>query len=117
MTPTLDNMLMSVVLTKVSEPVESQENECLLYRRWRLNIRLMSPKPWDEVNQILFHISNTPMDLVTFCRKNEIAVEPYSPIAYGVILNQTEIKEMADKYDVRWKIVGEWAGYHGWRNR
>lgn len=57
------------------------------------------------------------MDLVTFCRKNEIAVEPYSPMAYGVILNQTEIKEMADKYGVRWKIVGEWAGYHGWRNR
>lgn len=47
------------------------------------------------------------MDLVTFCRKNEIAVEPHSPIAYGVILNQTEIKEMADKYGVRWKIVGE----------
>lgn len=38
-------------------------------------------------------------------------------MAYGVILNQTEIKEMADKYGVRWKIVGEWAGYHGWRNR
>lgn len=48
-----------------------------------------------------------PMELVTFCRKNEIAVEPYSPIAYGVILDQTEIKEMADKYGVRWKTVGE----------
>lgn len=52
------------------------------------------------VNQILLHISNTPMELVEYCQKNDILVEAYSPIAHGVILNQPEIKKMADKYGV-----------------
>ena len=43
------------------------------------------------VNQILLHISNTPMELVEYCQKNSIVVEAYSPIAHGKILNQPEI--------------------------
>lgn len=52
------------------------------------------------VNQILLHISNTPAELIDYCQKNDIVVEAYSPIAHGVILNQPEIKAMADKYGV-----------------
>lgn len=52
------------------------------------------------VNQILCHISNTPLDLIEYCRKNDIVVEAYSPIAHGEILKQEEIKAMADKYGV-----------------
>lgn len=52
------------------------------------------------VNQILLHISNTPLELVEFCKKNSIAVEAYSPIAHGEILNQPEIKKIAEKYGV-----------------
>ena len=52
------------------------------------------------VNQILLHISNTPLELVEYCQKNGIAVEAYSPIAHGEILNQPQIKEMADKYGI-----------------
>ena len=52
------------------------------------------------VNQILLHISNTPLELVEFCQKNGIVVEAYSPIAHGVILNQPGIKAMAEKYGV-----------------
>lgn len=52
------------------------------------------------VNQILLHISNTPLELVEYCQKNDIAVEAYSPIAHGEILNQPEIKAIADKYNV-----------------
>ena len=52
------------------------------------------------VNQILLHISNTPLELVEFCQKNGIVVEAYSPIAHGVILNQPEIKAIAEKYGV-----------------
>lgn len=52
------------------------------------------------VNQILLHISNTPLELVKYCQKNDIAVEAYSPIAHGEILNQPEIKAIADKYGV-----------------
>ena len=52
------------------------------------------------VNQILLHISNTPTELVEYCRKNGIAVEAYSPIAHGEILDQPEIAAMAQKYGV-----------------
>ncbi len=37
------------------------------------------------VNQILLHISNTPLELVEYCQKNGITVEAYSPIAHGEI--------------------------------
>ena len=52
------------------------------------------------VNQILLHISNTPLELVEFCQKNDIVVEAYSPIAHGEILHQPEIEAMAQKYGV-----------------
>ena len=52
------------------------------------------------VNQILLHISNTPLKLVEFCQKNGIVVEAYSPIAHGEILHQPEIAAMAAKYGV-----------------
>ena len=50
-----------------------------------------SPQPWVEVNQVLCHISNTPLELMKFCRKNDIAIEAYSQIAHGEILNQPEM--------------------------
>lgn len=52
------------------------------------------------VNQVLLHISNTPIELVEYCQKNGIVIEAYSPIAHGEILNQPEIKAVADKYGV-----------------
>lgn len=52
------------------------------------------------VNQILCHISNTPLELVEYCQKNGIAVEAYSPIAHGEILHQPQIQAMAEKYGV-----------------
>ncbi|MFB5677642.1 aldo/keto reductase [Paenibacillus terreus] len=35
-----------------------------------------------------------------FCQKNDILVEAYSPIAHGAILENTEVKAIADKYGV-----------------
>lgn len=52
------------------------------------------------VNQILAHISNTPLELMEFCRKNDILVEAYSPIAHGKVLENKEIIAMAEKYGV-----------------
>ncbi len=52
------------------------------------------------VNQILCHISNTPLELMEYCKKQGIVVEAYSPITHGEILNQPQIKAMADKYGV-----------------
>ena len=65
-----------------------------------LNSLMETCKIKPMVNQILLHISNTPLELVEFCQKNGIAVEAYSPIAHGEILYQPEIAAMARKYGV-----------------
>jgi len=52
------------------------------------------------VNQILAHISNTPLELIEFCQKNNIVVEAYSPIAHGEILKNKDIDSIAKKYNV-----------------
>lgn len=52
------------------------------------------------VNQILAHIGNTPFDLIDYARSKDIFVEAYSPVAHGALLNNTEIKFLADKYAV-----------------
>lgn len=52
------------------------------------------------VNQILLHISNTPLELVEYCQDKDIIVEAYSPIAHGEILHQREIAVIAEKYGV-----------------
>ncbi|WP_240419969.1 aldo/keto reductase [Paenibacillus periandrae] len=61
---------------------------------------LASCKIKPMVNQILAHVSNTPLELIEFCQKNDILVEAYSPIAHGAILDHTEVKVIADKNGV-----------------
>lgn len=57
-------------------------------------------KIFPAVNQILAHISNTPLKLIEYCKNKDILVEAYSPIAHGEALKNKTIKEMADKYNV-----------------
>ncbi len=52
------------------------------------------------VNQILAHISNTPLKLIDYCENKNILVEAYSPIAHGEILENESIIKMAEKYKV-----------------
>lgn len=52
------------------------------------------------VNQILAHISNTPMDLIQYCNDKDILVEAYSPIGHGELFKNKEVTEMAEKYNV-----------------
>ncbi|MCA0922874.1 aldo/keto reductase [Pseudooceanicola nanhaiensis] len=52
------------------------------------------------VNQILAHVSNTPFELIDYTTANGLLVEAYSPIAHGKILDNAEIKAMADTYGV-----------------
>ena len=54
------------------------------------------------VNQILLHISNTPLELVEYCQKNGIAVEAYSPIGHGEILHEPEIEALYPLYLTAW---------------
>lgn len=57
-----------------------------------------SVKP--AVNQLLTHIGNTSFELLKQAQENNILVEAYSPVAHGEILQNKQIKQMADKYQV-----------------
>lgn len=52
------------------------------------------------VNQVLCHISNTPLQLIEDCRARGIVMEAYSPVAHGEALKNPEIAAMAEKYGV-----------------
>lgn len=52
------------------------------------------------VNQILCHVSNTDFDLIKYCKDNNIVVEAYSPIGHGELLNNPQLKLIANKYHV-----------------
>ncbi|MFF9815184.1 aldo/keto reductase [Streptomyces sp. NPDC014006] len=53
-----------------------------------------------HVNQLLVHAGNTPSDLLAYCEDKQILVEAYSPIAHGAIMENAEVKAMAEKYGV-----------------
>ncbi|EAR07598.1 aldo/keto reductase [Reinekea blandensis] len=52
------------------------------------------------VNQILAHIGNTPDDLIRYTQAQGILVEAYSPIGHGAILENPDIKAVAERYGV-----------------
>ena len=52
------------------------------------------------VNQVLCHISNSPLELIDYCQKKGIVMEAYSPVAHGEALKNEKIAEMAKKYGV-----------------
>ena len=52
------------------------------------------------VDQVLCHISNTPLSLMKYCRDNDILVEAYAPVAHGEALKNPAIGAMAEKYKV-----------------
>lgn len=52
------------------------------------------------VNQVLSHITNTPLNLIKYCEGKGIQMEAYSPVAHGVALRNAEIGKIAEKYGV-----------------
>ena len=52
------------------------------------------------VNQVLCHISNTPLELIDSCQGKGIVMEAYSPVAHGEALKIPAIAKMAEKYGV-----------------
>ncbi len=61
-------------------------------------LKSCSVKPM--VNQILAHISNTPKELIQYCKEKNILVEAYSPIGHGELLKNRDVAAIAEKYDV-----------------
>ena len=52
------------------------------------------------VDQVLCHISNTPLSLIEYCRDKDILVEAYAPVAHGEAMKNLAIGTMAEKYKV-----------------
>ena len=52
------------------------------------------------VNQVLCHISNSPIELIDYCQSKGIVMEAYSPVAHGEALKNEKIAERAKKYGV-----------------
>ena len=52
------------------------------------------------VNQVLCHISNTPLNLIDYCQNKGIVMEAYSPVAHGEAMKNPAIRTMAEKYGV-----------------
>ena len=52
------------------------------------------------VNQVLCHISNTPLELIEYCQSKGIVMEAYSPVAHGEAWRIPAIAQMAEKYGV-----------------
>jgi diketogulonate reductase-like aldo/keto reductase len=50
------------------------------------------------VNQIRFFIGNTQQEVVDFCRRDDIPVTAYSPLATGKILHHPDIRAVAERY-------------------
>ncbi len=53
-----------------------------------------------HVNQLLVHAGNTPSELLAYCEGEQILVEAYSPIGHGAILQNADVRTMAEKYGV-----------------
>lgn len=53
------------------------------------------------VNQIRYHVGNTAAETVAYCRAHDIAVEAYSPLGVGKLINDPEIVQLAEKYGAK----------------
>lgn len=50
------------------------------------------------LNQIKYHIGHEPVELVEYCKANDMVVEAYSPLGTGKLLTDKGIQKIADQY-------------------
>ena len=50
------------------------------------------------VNQIRYFVGHTQPQVVDFCRRQQVVVTAYSPLATGKILHHPDIREVAERY-------------------
>jgi diketogulonate reductase-like aldo/keto reductase len=52
-----------------------------------------------QVNQIRYFVGHTQNDVTAYCQSHDILVEGYSPLATGAILDNGDVRRIAEKYD------------------
>lgn len=55
-------------------------------------------KVMPTVNQVELHVFLQQPELIEYCRDNNIAVEAYSPLAHGKVMDDPVIQKIADKH-------------------
>jgi diketogulonate reductase-like aldo/keto reductase len=73
---------------------------------------------YPELNQIEFHphLYAEQKDLLSFCRSNGIAVEAYSPLAEGAVLEDAEVRATAEAHRTSAaRVALRWCMQHGAR--
>ncbi|MDN4592892.1 aldo/keto reductase [Polycladomyces subterraneus] len=66
------------------------------------------------VNQVEFHPYLTQMELLAYCKEQNIQLEAWSPLMQGEVVNVPEIQELAKKYGkTPAQIVLRWDLQHG----
>jgi diketogulonate reductase-like aldo/keto reductase len=52
-----------------------------------------------QANQIRYFVGFTQDEVTAYCQANDILVEGYSPLATGAILDNPDVRRIADKYE------------------
>lgn len=66
------------------------------------------------VNQVEFHPYLTQKELLSFCKRNQIVLEAWSPLMQGKCVDVPEIRSLAEKYGkTPAQIVLRWDLQHG----
>lgn len=66
------------------------------------------------VNQVEFHPHLTQKELLSFCKKEGIQLEAWSPLKQGQLLNEPLLEELAEKYQKSVvQIILRWDLQHG----
>ena len=65
------------------------------------------------VNQLEFHPGYMQKTTVAFCKKQGIAIEAWSPLGHGVLLDEPLIKEIASHYERPVaQVILRWCWHH-----
>lgn len=65
------------------------------------------------INQLEFHPGYTQRSAVSFCKKNGITVEAWSPLGHGALLDEPLIKEIASHYERSVaQVILRWCRHH-----
>lgn len=57
-----------------------------------------NPRVKPTINQIEVHPFNTQTEIREICKKHDIVIEAYAPLARAMRMNHPTIKELAAKY-------------------
>jgi diketogulonate reductase-like aldo/keto reductase len=92
------------------------EVQSLMDRKSQLQELLDSkPKIVPAVNQIEVHPFNTRTDITSFCKKNDIVVEAYAPLARAMRMRHPVVVKLADKYGCSpAQLMVRWSLQHGY---